>query len=131
MAPPLSIPPLPSPPLSDSLQSKLSIYTRTTDKGNMIDCYFFKECGLRVFHRIRDKYWNGRDMTSMKASVIGGEVELGRAKHIFTRKGRDTTPFPERKSPCCKVELDTISVREGTPPESPIFASLSQFWATS
>ncbi|KAH7105140.1 Mss4-like protein [Auriculariales sp. MPI-PUGE-AT-0066] len=33
-------------PLSQDLRNKLAVYTRSTDSGNTLDCYFCKACGV-------------------------------------------------------------------------------------
>ncbi|KAL2151725.1 hypothetical protein VTH82DRAFT_6823 [Thermothelomyces myriococcoides] len=71
-------------PLSDDLASKLSVWTRPTDKGNTMDCYFCKVCGSRVMHRIRDPDGTERETVSIKGGLVEG-LQWKNAAHIFTR----------------------------------------------
>jgi hypothetical protein len=53
-------------PLSEELESKLGVWTRPTDQGGMMDCYFCKVCGARMMHRARDENGSERGTVSIK-----------------------------------------------------------------
>ena len=69
-------------PLADGLRAKLKVWSRDADSGNVVDCYFCPECGVRLMHRIRNKAGVERDTVSIKGGVIRG-LEWTGAKHIF------------------------------------------------
>ncbi len=41
-------------PLSPELEAKMGLWTRPSEAGRTVDCYFCKECGVRIMHRIRE-----------------------------------------------------------------------------
>lgn len=57
-----------------------------------MDCYFCKNCGVRVFHRIRNPDGSERETVSVKGGCIEGLDWTG-AKHIFARSA--VFPIPE------------------------------------
>src|SRR5437773_1616904 len=57
-------------PLSDTLRARLGVWSRPSDSGTTVDCYFCQACGVRVFHRIRDR--RGERPT---VNIKGGLVE--------------------------------------------------------
>ncbi|KAK3290937.1 Mss4-like protein [Chaetomium fimeti] len=71
-------------PLSADLASKLRLWTRPADSGRTVDCYFCKECGVRVLHRIRDPDGTERETVSVKGGLVTGLDWTG-AAHIYTR----------------------------------------------
>ncbi|KAI8628107.1 Mss4-like protein [Xylariaceae sp. FL1651] len=71
-------------PLSPELESKLKKYTRATDKGGTMDCYFCNECGSRLFHRILDRDSTPRPTVSIKGGCVEGLDWTG-GKHIYVR----------------------------------------------
>ncbi|KAK4038530.1 Mss4-like protein [Parachaetomium inaequale] len=71
-------------PLSADLSSKLDMWTRPTDKGGSMDCYFCKVCGVRVMHRIREPDGTERETVSIKGGLVNG-LEWKGATHIYTR----------------------------------------------
>ncbi|KAK5169749.1 uncharacterized protein LTR77_005727 [Saxophila tyrrhenica] len=71
-------------PLPEDLESKMSVWTRPTDAGGMMDCYFCKRCGNRILHRARDESGSERGTVSIKAGVVEGLKWEG-AGHIYTR----------------------------------------------
>jgi hypothetical protein len=71
-------------PLSDALKSKLSVYTRSTDNGGTMDCYFCPTCGSRLFHRIIGKDGTPRPTVSIKGGCIEG-LDWSGGKHIYAR----------------------------------------------
>jgi hypothetical protein len=82
-------------PLPEEVQSQLGMWKRPTDKGNTLECYFCKTCGVRVFHR--SIFPNGQPKPTL--SVKGGLVEglsWNDVKHIYTRSAR--VPVPEGSS---------------------------------
>ncbi|KAK4118683.1 hypothetical protein N657DRAFT_651048 [Parathielavia appendiculata] len=71
-------------PLSANLSSKLGVWTRPTDSGGSMDCYFCRECGVRVMHRIKGPDGVERDTVSIKGGLLGG-LDWKGAPHIYTR----------------------------------------------
>ncbi|KAI8951268.1 Mss4-like protein [Xylaria longipes] len=70
-------------PLSSEVESKIKKYTRDTDKGDTMNCYFCTECGSRLFHRIV-----GKDGPRPTVSIKGGCVEgldWSGGRHIYVR----------------------------------------------
>jgi hypothetical protein len=71
-------------PLSHDLVVKLSCFTRSTNSGGSMDCYFCPTCGVRLFHRGRDANGVVRSTVSIKGGCIEG-LDWSGAKHIYTR----------------------------------------------
>jgi len=71
-------------PLSDELSAKLSKWTRPANEGRSMDCYFCKECGARVLHRVREADGTERDTVSVKGGLVEG-LDWSKAVHIYTR----------------------------------------------
>lgn len=77
-------------PLSDELRTKLKVWTRPTDAGNISDCYFCPECGTRLIHRTR-KDGVEKDVLSIKGGCIKG-LDWSDGKHIWTKSA--VIPIP-------------------------------------
>jgi hypothetical protein len=71
-------------PLSPDLEEKLAVYTRPTDSGNTMDCYFCAKCGVRILHVIYDKDGNMRENVSFKGGCVEG-LDWKGVKHIFVK----------------------------------------------
>ncbi|KAI0814142.1 Mss4-like protein [Xylaria sp. FL0064] len=71
-------------PLSPELESKIKKYTRDTDKGNKMECYFCTECGSRLFHRIVEKDGTPRPTVSIKGGCVEG-LDWSSGSHIYVR----------------------------------------------
>lgn len=56
-----------------------------------MDCYFCRECGVRVMHRIRDADRKERDTVSIKGGLVEG-LDWKGAKHIYTRSAVVSIP---------------------------------------
>jgi len=67
--------------------SLLSVYSRPTASGHMLNCYFCKSCGTRLIHSTP-----GKDVVSVKGGCIEG-LDWGSAKHIWCK--RAMVPIPE------------------------------------
>ena len=65
----------------------MGVWTRQTDSGGTMDCYFCKVCGTRVAHVRR-----GGKAVSVKGGCIEG-LDWEGAKHIFVRSA--VVPIPE------------------------------------
>jgi hypothetical protein len=70
-------------PLAPDLEAKLTRWSRPTESGNTMHCWFCKTCGSRMFHRLADNEGNFRATVSVKGGVIKG-LDLSAAKHIYT-----------------------------------------------
>ena len=80
-------------PLSEELESLLGVYTRPTEETEGIqDCYFCKNCGVRVMHRSRDKDGSERGTVSIKGGCVE-DLDWKDGVHIFTRSA--VWPIPE------------------------------------
>lgn len=88
------------PPL-DQLQPHLGLWTRQTDTGNTLQCYFCKQCGVRILHRSISPDGKAKDAVSIKGGCLEG-LSLEGVKHIYTRSA-------------------LVSVPEGSDPGSPGF----------
>ncbi|KXX76828.1 hypothetical protein MMYC01_201924 [Madurella mycetomatis] len=71
-------------PLSPDLAGNLGVWTRPTNEGRTMDCYFCKRCGTRVVHRIREADGKERGTIAIKGGCVKG-LEWQGAAHIFTR----------------------------------------------
>lgn len=71
-------------PLAAELALDLKCWTRPTDSGGRMHCYFCPHCGSRLFHRIVDSDGTPRATVSIKAGCIEG-LDWRGAKHIYTR----------------------------------------------
>lgn len=72
-------------PLPDNLP--LSCYTRKTDSGGLLDCYFCMICGARVLHSRQ-----GKKTVSVKGGCLEG-LDWSKAKHIWC--SRAVVKIPE------------------------------------
>ncbi|KAF4965486.1 hypothetical protein FSARC_6719 [Fusarium sarcochroum] len=79
-------------PLPEDILSKLSVWTRPTEKGNTLECYFCKTCGVRIFHRSIFPDGESKPTLSVKGGLVEGLSWKG-TKHIYTRSAR--VPVPE------------------------------------
>ncbi|KAF2453960.1 Mss4-like protein [Lineolata rhizophorae] len=76
------------PGFSIANEPAIECWTRTTDAGRQLDCYFCKRCGTRVLHQRR-----GFDVVSVKAGCLDGDLDWGKASHIWCK--RAVVPIPE------------------------------------
>ena len=83
-------------PLPDYLQPSLGVWTRPSDAGNTIQCYFCKVCGVRLFHRCVLPDGQARPTVNVKGGTIEG-FTLRDATHIWTRSA--LVPVPEGSYP--------------------------------
>jgi hypothetical protein len=73
-------------PLAPDLAAKLKVWTRPTDAGNSMDCYFCPECGVRLMHRVKNADGSWRQTISLKGGVLEDlDWSTAGAKHIFCR----------------------------------------------
>jgi hypothetical protein len=66
-------------------------WTRPTDSGRTLDCYFCPECGSRVWHGdpVRD------DTLSVKGGSLDDPPDLSAAVHIWTSRKLNGVVIPE------------------------------------
>lgn len=83
-------------PLPEEVQSKLSMWTRPTDKGNTLECYFCKDCGVRILHRSLRPDGTPKPTLSIKGGALEGFSFEG-ARHIWTKSA--VVPVPEDAAP--------------------------------
>jgi hypothetical protein len=62
------------------LAGQLSHWTRPTDTGRSLTCYFCPDCGSRVWHGDKDR----EDEISIKGGSLDEPVDLTEAIHIWT-----------------------------------------------
>ncbi|OAQ67720.1 glutathione-dependent formaldehyde-activating enzyme protein [Pochonia chlamydosporia 170] len=79
-------------PLPEDVQSKLGKWTRTSDKGTTLECYFCKECGVRVLHRPLLPNGTPKPTLTIKGGALEGFSVEG-ARHIWTKSA--VVPVPE------------------------------------
>jgi hypothetical protein len=72
----------------------VGLWTRPTDSGNTLECYFCKRCGVRFMHRaVRpDGSAPAKPTVSVKGGCLEG-VSLEGARHIWVRSA--LVPVPE------------------------------------
>ncbi|KAB5513195.1 Mss4-like protein [Coniochaeta sp. 2T2.1] len=88
-------------PLSQELRSKLGLWTRPSKEGRTMDCYFCKECGVRIMHRIREADGRERPTVSIRGGIVEG-LDWSVGEHIYVEDA--VVPLPEsvvkhRRSP--------------------------------
>ncbi|KAI6081705.1 Mss4-like protein [Hypoxylon rubiginosum] len=71
-------------PLAPELAGRLKLWTRATENGRTMDCYFCSGCGSRMFHRIVDANGTPRSTISIKGGCIEG-LEWNGGMHIYMR----------------------------------------------
>jgi hypothetical protein len=64
------------------LSGKLERWSRATDGGRTLPCYFCATCGTRVWHGDKDH----AQEISLKGGTFDQPVDLHRAIHIWTRR---------------------------------------------
>ncbi|KAF4980377.1 hypothetical protein FZEAL_3607 [Fusarium zealandicum] len=79
-------------PLPGDVRAQLGLWTRITDAGNKLECYFCKTCGVRVLHRSILPDGKPKPTLSFKGGLVEGLSWEG-ARHIYTRSAR--VPVPE------------------------------------
>lgn len=79
--------------MDGELEEKLKIYTRTgNEDGAQVECYFCKECGVRVLHRRRNENGYGGGVVMIKGGLVEGLKWEG-GIHIHTENA--VMPIPE------------------------------------
>lgn len=72
-------------PLAPEFREKLALYTRTTDNGNTLDCYFCPKCGSRLFSASFLPDGQQCDVVVVKAGCIDGDLDWTGIRHIFAK----------------------------------------------
>lgn len=94
-------------PLSHEFKEKLACYSYETKTGTK-DCYFCKNCGVRIFHKSPDKAYGGKEYLSIKGGLIDG-LSWGDAEHIWTENGVvEIPPNARRWEQSPEPEVDTL-----------------------
>ena len=57
-------------------------WSRTTDSGGRLNCYFCTDCGSRLFHESAPS----SDTVTIKAGCLDEPVDLSSAVHIWTKR---------------------------------------------
>ncbi|KAK3385257.1 Mss4-like protein [Podospora didyma] len=100
-------------PLAPDLAAKLGCWSRPSNEGRSMDCYFCKTCGTRIMHRTIEPDGTPRKVVSIKGGIVEG-LDWRGARHIFTDDA--VVPIPDG------VESfpGTPPVMEGRPAPPPI-----------
>ncbi|KAF2178951.1 glutathione-dependent formaldehyde-activating [Zopfia rhizophila CBS 207.26] len=64
----------------------VAVYTRKTDGGGILDCYFCEKCGVRVLHARR-----GGNTVSVKGGCIDG-LDWSIVEHIWVKRAVVAVP---------------------------------------
>ena len=79
-------------PLPATQQAKLCLWTRKSDRGTTLECYFCRACGVRLLHLpLRTDGTPGPTVT-VKAGCVEG-LSLTGARHIWAKSA--VLPVPE------------------------------------
>jgi hypothetical protein len=73
------------------VSGRLEHWTRPTDSGATLACYFCPACGSRVWHGDREQ----EDEVSIKGGSLDGPVDLTGAIHIWTSRKLTGVIIPE------------------------------------
>ncbi|KAK1830372.1 Mss4-like protein [Podospora conica] len=65
----------------------LSVYSRPTGTGDILNCYFCRQCGTRLIHST-----TGKNVVSVKGGCLDG-LDFQTAIHIWTKSAM--VPIPE------------------------------------
>ncbi|KAI0404674.1 Mss4-like protein [Xylaria palmicola] len=71
-------------PLPPEVEARVGKYTRATDRGETMDCYFCAACGSRLFHRIVGRDGAPRPTVSIKGGCVEG-LDWSGGRHIYVR----------------------------------------------
>lgn len=73
------------------IEGKPKLWSRPTDQGAKMNCWFCGDCGNRLYHQ--SSAWP--DETSVKAGTLDQPVDVTKAVHIWTDSGLPSVSFPE------------------------------------
>jgi hypothetical protein len=73
------------------VQGKLQRWSRSTDSGRTLDCFFCPDCGSRVWHGDKDQ----EVAISIKGGSLDEPIDLGAAIHIWTCRKLPGVIIPE------------------------------------
>ncbi|HVJ40486.1 MAG TPA: GFA family protein [Dongiaceae bacterium] len=72
------------------IKGELRRWSRPSDSGNVVECFFCALCGSRLWHGDKE-----RDATvSVKGGSLDQPPDLGNAVHIWTRRKLPGVPIP-------------------------------------
>ncbi|KND89103.1 hypothetical protein TOPH_06325 [Tolypocladium ophioglossoides CBS 100239] len=80
-------------PLPAVQQAKLGVWTRISDRGTTLECYFCRACGVRLVHRPLLADGTPGPTVTVKAGCVEG-LSLEGARHIWARSA--VVPVPEQ-----------------------------------
>jgi len=68
----------------------VGVYTRETDSGGVLECWFCRECGGRVVHVGRGRDGETKKTVSVKGGCLeglgAGKLDLRKAVHIWCKR---------------------------------------------
>lgn len=70
-------------------------WSRPTDQGGRLDCFFCPDCGSRLWHQ-----GSGEDVLSVKGGSLDEPVDLSEAAHIWTRSKLPGIVIPDHVRQC-------------------------------
>jgi hypothetical protein len=73
------------------VQGSLRRWSRPTDSGRTLDCFFCPDCGSRVWHGDKDR----AETISIKGGSLDEPVDLGHAVHIWTSRKLPGVVIPD------------------------------------
>ena len=73
------------------LSGSPKLWSRQTDAGGILDCYFCPDCGARLWHIGR----NWPDRVSVKGGTLDAPPDLTDARHIWTSRKLSGIVIPE------------------------------------
>ncbi|UNI16550.1 hypothetical protein JDV02_002976 [Purpureocillium takamizusanense] len=71
-------------PLPAAQAARLGVWTRTSDSGTTLECYFCKRCGVRILHRPLRADGSPKPNVTVKAGCVKG-LRLEGATHIWAK----------------------------------------------
>ena len=86
------------------LQGTPKVWSRPTDSGSHLNCWFCPDCGSRLWHRMD----GDAEIVSIKGGTFDTPLDLRNAGHIWTARKLRGLPLP----PDAKTH-------EGEPPDPP------------
>lgn len=78
-------------PFPSALQKYFTMWRRSADSGNTVECYFCRVCGVRILHRVLLQGKTPKPTVTVRGGCLEG-FTLDGAKHIYTRSALVPVP---------------------------------------